>query len=281
MSRARDSIRNRRRSSFATTTTTPAPTSTANPFNNNSIRSSSPRPVETLAEEENGDVFAFGLKGSNNDVSLDQLSPIKASKKSSTSSLLKKNTSNSTLTSKNSESDSLAASSLESQCSAESDSRKSIPERVNFAATWVSARLLKRHRERRAARRALEDGGEVQQAGNGEFNPAAERLAVTTTSATSIVSAIGLLTGDHIDICKSGLPAVIDNETCLAAFREFLKKEHSDENLEFWLEAEKFKHADDNDRIDIAAMILETFIRVSVLYIVNLAPTGQTGLDPQ
>ena len=227
------------------------------------------------------DLIELLLKGSNNDVSLDQLSPIKASKKSSTSSLLKKNTSNSTLTSKNSESDSLAASSLESQCSAESDSRKSIPERVNFAATWVSARLLKRHRERRAARRALEDGGEVQQAGNGEFNPAAERLAVTTTSATSIVSAIGLLTGDHIDICKSGLPAVIDNETCLAAFREFLKKEHSDENLEFWLEAEKFKHADDNDRIDIAAMILETFIRVSVLYIVNLAPTGQTGLDPQ
>lgn len=230
MSRARESIRNRRRSSFA--------------VNNNSIRSSSPRPVETLAEEES-DVFAFGLKGSNTE--LDQLSPIKASKKSSTSSLLKKNASNSTLTSKTSEADSLD--------SAESDpSRKSIPERVNFAATWVSARLLKRHRERRA-RRALEEEGDF-------LHPAAERHQ-TTTSASSIVSAIGLLTTSDIEVCKSGLPGVINHQPCLAAFREFLKKEHSDENLEFWLEAEKFKHADDNDRIDIAASILANYIRVS------------------
>ena len=253
MSRARESIRNRRRSSFATTTT-------ASSFNNNScgntIRSSSPRPVETLAEEENSDVFAFGLK-SGQDVSFDQLSPIKASKKLSTSSLLKKNVSNSTLTSKNSESDSLAASSLESQCSAESDSRKSIPERVNFAATWVSARLLKRHRERRA-RRALEEEENT-------LNPAADRDGATTVSATSIVSAVGLLTPDDVETCRSGLPAVIGNEACLAAFREFLKKEHSDENLEFWLEAERFKNATDNDRIDIAATILETYIRVSNL----------------
>jgi len=54
----------------------------------------------------------------------------------------------------------------------------------------------------------------------------------------------------------------------LAAFKEFLKKEHSNENLDFWLESEKYRNSD--DRQLIATFILENFIQAGSLQEINI-----------
>ena len=87
--------------------------------------------------------------------------------------------------------------------------RRSLPDRVSFATTWVTARLLRRHRERRARRMRQEAMAENEQNKNGP-------------SSGNKKSALSALTTDDIETCKSSLQAVISNETCLLAFKEFL-----------------------------------------------------------
>ena len=90
--------------------------------------------------------------------------------------------------------------------------RRSLPDRVSFATTWVTARLLRRHRERRARRMRQEAMAENQQNKNGP----------SSGNKKSALSALSALTTDDIETCKSSLQAVINNETCLLAFKEFL-----------------------------------------------------------
>jgi len=90
-----------------------------------------------------------------------------------------------------------------------SPQRRSLPDRVSFATTWVTARLLRRHRERRARRMRQE--------------AMAENAANNSASGNANKkSALSSLTTDDIETCKSSLQAVINNETCLLAFKEFL-----------------------------------------------------------
>ena len=257
MSRARDSIRNRRRNSSAN----------PNQFSasqNSSVSSYGglssadyvhSRMSNMVVEEQENEYEYYGLKSSSRNASstdlkidINSASPIKPTgngRKLSASCLIKNNSSST-----------LRKGSSSSQADQQNDSldsdvqeRKSLPERVNFAATWVSARLLKRHRERRARRMNDDDSG-------------CADITTSTTSNASCISALSALSDADIELCKSGLQAVIQNDACLAAFKEFLKKEHSNENLDFWLESEKYRNSD--DRQPIATFILENFIQVNI-----------------
>ena len=126
--------------------------------------------------------------------------------------------------------------------------RRSLPDRVSFATTWVTARLLRRHRERRARRMREEAMG--------------KESADKSADKSANKSALSILTDDDITTCRAGLQPIINSENCLAAFKEFLDKEHSNENLDFWLEAEKYRKAEDENRESIAKFILENFIQV-------------------
>lgn len=99
-----------------------------------------------------------------------------------------------------------------------SPQRRSLPDRVSFATTWVTARLLRRHRERRARRMRQEAMAE---------NAANNSASGNATKKTALSS----LTTDDIETCKSSLQAVINNETCLLAFKEFLGQGSVDVNL--------------------------------------------------
>ena len=246
MSRARDSIRNRRRNSSANTQyfSSSSSTSTTDYVHQ--------RMSNMVVEEQNENEFEngyFDLKSrhsSTTDLSPNGTSsPIKTCQKKLATSTLK---SSSDISERASES-----------CESLGDQfheRKSLPERVNFAATWVSARLLKRHRERRARRLENENMSLAENPSEGLSNRSGR-------SELDQESAIENLSETDLDLCRSGdLAAVIANEACLAAFKEFLKKEHSDENLEFWLESEKYKNTPDQ-RQTIAKFILENFIAVS------------------
>ena len=96
-----------------------------------------------------------------------------------------------------------------------SPQRRSLPDRVSFATTWVTARLLRRHRERRARRMRQEAMAE---------NAANNSASGNATKKTALSS----LTTDDIETCKSSLQAVINNETCLLAFKEFLGRGSTD-----------------------------------------------------
>ena len=123
-----------------------------------------------------------------------------------------------------------------------SGERKSLPEKVNFAATWVSAKLLKKHRERKARR--LESEANLGQ------------LPINGTSA------LDRLVESDLCAIRLGLADTIACEASLSAFREFLAKEHSEENLCFWLACEEYKNYEDL-RDEKATQILEQFILVS------------------
>ena len=123
-----------------------------------------------------------------------------------------------------------------------SGERKSLPEKVNFAATWVSAKLLKKHRERKARR--LESEANLQENGT---------------------SAVDKLVESDLIAIRLGLADTISNEATLSAFREFLEKEHSEENLCFWLACEDYKNFEEL-RDEKASQILEQFILVSKNY---------------
>ena len=99
-----------------------------------------------------------------------------------------------------------------------SPQRRSLPDRVSFATTWVTARLLRRHRERRARRMRQEAMAE---------NTANNSASGNSTKKTALSS----LTTDDIETCKSSLQAVINNETCLLAFKEFLGQGSIDVDL--------------------------------------------------
>ena len=105
-----------------------------------------------------------------------------------------------------------------------SPQRRSLPDRVSFATTWVTARLLRRHRERRA-RRMRQEAMAENEANNSASGSATKK------------SALSSLTTDDIETCKSSLQAVINNETCLLAFKEFLGQGSRDFNFD-----------DDNDQ---------------------------------
>ena len=100
-----------------------------------------------------------------------------------------------------------------------SPQRRSLPDRVSFATTWVTARLLRRHRERRARRMRQESMAE------NEANNSASGSATKK-------SALSSLTTDDIETCKCSLQAVINNDTCLLAFKEFLGQGSTDFELE-------------------------------------------------
>ena len=94
--------------------------------------------------------------------------------------------------------------------------RRSLPDRVSFATTWVTARLLRRHRERRARRMRQETMAE------NEANKNATKSTNKFANKSAQRSALSALSTDDIETCKSSLQAVIRNETCLLAFKEFL-----------------------------------------------------------
>ena len=260
MSRARDSIRNRRRNSSANPNQFSSQNSSVSSYGLSSADYVHSRMSNMVVEEQENEYEYYGLKSSSRNASstdlkidINSASPIKPTgnnqngRKLSASCLIKNNSSST-----------LRKGSSSSQADQQNDSldsdvqeRKSLPERVNFAATWVSARLLKRHRERRARRMNDDDSG-------------CADITTSTTSNASCISALSALSDADIELCKSGLQAVIQNDACLAAFKEFLKKEHSNENLDFWLESEKYRNSD--DRQPIATFILENFIQVNISF---------------
>ena len=244
MSGARESIRNRRRNSSVSTNgfhveqLVEHPRISATQFN--------PRMMpHTLNEEtcENEDFFALKASSSQNSSSqLDLLSANSSGKrKTSPGGLLKTTSSTSNFFSKNASSSNLAnlSDSLDSENHSE---RKSLPEKVNFAATWVSAKLLKKHRERRARR--LES----------------DKSESSLKEVDKSVSELERLSQHDLAQCRLSLADVIKNEQGLRAFKEFLDKEHSGENLSFWLASEEYRT--EPNRTQKAEQIHEKFIKV-------------------
>ena len=82
----------------------------------------------------------------------------------------------------------------------------------------MTARLLRRRRERRARRMRQEAMAE------NEANK-------TASGSATKKSALSSLTTDDIETCKFSLQAVINNETCLLAFKEFLGQGSLDFNI--------------------------------------------------
>jgi len=204
MSRARDSIRNRRRNSSANPNQFSSQNSSVSSYGLSSADYVHSRMSNMVVEEQENEYEYYGLKSSSRNASstdlkidINSASPIKPTgngRKLSATCLIKNNSSST-----------LRKGSSSSQADQQNDSldsdvqeRKSLPERVNFAATWVSARLLKRHRERRARRMNDDDSG----------------CADITTSNASCISALSALSDADIELCKSGLQAVIQNHSC-------------------------------------------------------------------
>jgi hypothetical protein len=241
MSGARESIRNRRRNSSVST----------NGFHDH-IEYQQGRMPHTLEElDEESATFAQGLKAAssiNSSSNLDLLGQVNgATKRKTAPTPLVKTNSSSNFFHKNSSSSNLAADSLnnssEGSESAQSE-RKSLPEKVNFGVTWVSAKLLKKHRERRLKRIEAEK-------------------SESSLSCIASLSAIDRLSEEDLVGCRLGLSEVMNNPKCLNAFREFLEKEHSGENLSFWLASEQYRQL--SDRREKALEIHEKFIKVIIV----------------
>ena len=240
MSGARESIRNRRRNSSVSTNGFHL----GHPSENHLSDHRMPHTLEECAENENSGDF-FNLKSSQNSTSnLDLLTPNGAPSKRKTAPIIK-TSSSSNFFSKNSSSSNLANLN-DSMDSENPQERKSLPEKVNFAATWVSARLLKKHRERRARRLDTEK------------SESSLREIETSKSELDLLSLRDLLS------CRTGLHEVIKNPQCLRAFREFLDKEHSAENLSFWLASEEYRNLE--DRSEKANQIHQRYIKVVIFY---------------
>ena len=226
MSGARESIRNRRRNSSVSTHAFHLDEPAYNPR--------MPHTLEEAPEHENEGFFSLKASSSQNSSSHLDLLAINGKRKNSHGML--KTTSSGNFFSKNASSSNLANlnDSVDSENQGE---RKSLPEKVNLAATWVSAKFLKKHRERRARRMESE-------------------------KSESCLNQSERLTDQDFVNCRVSLNHVISSEKCLRAFREFLAKEHSGENLEFWLASEEFHNCTDENKAQKALAIHEKFIKV-------------------
>ena len=228
MSGARESIRNRRRNSSVST----------NGFNGfeeqTAYHPRMPHTLEEAPEPDNDGFFSLKASSSQNSSSHLDLLAINGKRKSSNGML--KTTSSGNFFSKNASSSNLTNLNDSVDCENQGE-RKSLPEKVNLAATWVSAKFLKKHRERRARRMESE-------------------------KSESSLNQSERLSDEDILNCRLSLNHVIGSEKCLRAFREFLAKEHSGENLEFWLASEEFHNSCEENKSQKALSIHEKFIKV-------------------
>ena len=126
--------------------------------------------------------------------------------------------------------------------------RRSLPEKMNFAATWAKLppgfaklmrKLIRKARERRARRVLDRENSELQ-------------------------SELEMLSPNDLSTCRISLNEVMKNSPCLRAFNEFVEKEHSGENLFFWLASKEYRNL--SNRTEKALEIQEKFIKASNLY---------------
>ena len=234
MSGARDTIRNRRRNSSVSTN---GFHHLADHFDNHN------RMPHTLEESEYESGEFLSLKASSSQTSSSTMDLSSNGKRKTMPSSMSKTESTSNFFSKNASSTNLA-SPFNDSCDSENPSeRKSLPEKVNFAATWVSAKLMRKARERRA-RRVLE-------------------TEKSESSLRELQSELERLSPNDLTSCRVSLNEVMKNSQCLRAFNEFVEKEHSGENLSFWLASEEYRKL--SNRTEKALEIHEKFIKVSIV----------------
>lgn len=76
---------------------------------------------------------------------------------------------------------------------------------------------------------------------------------------------------DEAKLWSTNFDALLANEYGLSMFKEFVKSQHCCENLNFWLDVEKYKHASGDARESEAQRIYESYISI-------MSPTEVRGI---
>uniref|UniRef100_H2YTF7 RGS domain-containing protein n=1 Tax=Ciona savignyi TaxID=51511 RepID=H2YTF7_CIOSA len=74
---------------------------------------------------------------------------------------------------------------------------------------------------------------------------------------------------DKVTATKT-LRQFLTKKSRVASFREFLKKEFSEENLDFWLEIESYRKQKSNKQLKLAQIIHETYVDVNAPSEINI-----------
>uniref|UniRef100_H2Z8N2 RGS domain-containing protein n=1 Tax=Ciona savignyi TaxID=51511 RepID=H2Z8N2_CIOSA len=97
----------------------------------------------------------------------------------------------------------------------------------------------------------------------------------TTLERTTLVRTSAIRKAKHQKRCnrsssKSQLNLLMSRTVGVAAFREYLASEYSENNLDFWIDCEKYRHSNEQDMESVAGRIVAKYLKPGSPHEVNL-----------
>ncbi|XP_028406377.1 regulator of G-protein signaling 13-like isoform X2 [Dendronephthya gigantea] len=94
------------------------------------------------------------------------------------------------------------------------------------------------------------------------FSSCCSRWTFNLSTNKQVSAGVPRPTPEEAKLWTTNFDALLANEYGLGLFKDFVKSQHCCENLNFWLDVEKYKHASGDLRESEAKRIYETYISI-------------------